>query len=175
MGGVFIMDSGLAVILDADKLQKNSPEFPKICIVCKKPCGTEEKAVNALSGRMGVGVEFVKTRYFAIPMHTTTGGCAALFTKKWTIERYRELGLFLLAAILCAASIPFLHNNAVFVLFGSIVCALFLETHLSLKSGLPLQISETVSFKSSRNYTFEFLDETYANEFRRLNQKFLAD
>lgn len=169
------MDNGLTVVLDADKLQKSSPEFPKLCIVCHKPCADEEKAFNALSGKLGVGVEFVKTRYFAIPMHTATDDCANIFTRKWRIERYRGLGLISLAAILWVASIPFLHKKGAFVLFGSIAIFFVLNVYLSAKSNLPLQISETVSFKSSRNFTFEFLDKIYADAFRKLNQKYLAD
>lgn len=169
------MGSGLTVVLDADKLQKNSPEFPEVCVVCHKPCAGEGKAFNALSGRLGVGVEFVKTRYFAIPMHTTTDSCAEVFTRKWTIERYRGLGLILLAAMLWVGSIPLLGERSGLVLVASIVIFFGVELYLRLKSSLPLQISETVSFKSSRNFTFEFLDETYANAFRKLNQKFLAD
>lgn len=170
------MNNEVNVVLDADKLQKDSPEFPKTCIVCRKPCADEEnKAFNALSGKFGVGVEFVRTRNFPIPMHTTTDACAKVFTRTWKVERYRGLVLISLATILWIASIPFLHEKGVFVLYGSIAAFFVLNVYLSAKSNLPLRILETVSFKSSRNYTFVFKDETYGSEFRRLNQRLLAD
>src|SRR5579859_1995027 len=98
LGGRATVDTGRIVVLDMDKLQSKSPEFPKICIVCKRPCVDEDKAFNALAARIGLGVEFITTRYFAIPMHTTTDKCAEVFTRKWMWERYRWLGIFGLMA-----------------------------------------------------------------------------
>ena len=175
MDGSGTVDMRRIVLLDKDKLQSKSPQFPQICIVCKRACADEEKAFNALALRIGVGVEFITTQYFSIPMHTTTDKCAKVFTRKWMLERYRGLGAIALLMLISIGSIPLLHEKSVFVFFGSIVTFIVVEMYFEMKSDLPLQISEALSSKSSGNYEFEFLEESYANEFRRLNRQFLAD
>lgn len=163
------------VLLNDDKLRDDNPKFPRTCIVCKSPCGDEEKSFNAQSGGIGLGVEFITTRYFAIPMHTSNGRCAESFTRKWRIERYRGLVMILFIALLTAGSIPLLHSQSGLLLIGLCVGFFILEVFFRIKSDLPVQITETPSLKSSRNFEFEFADVAYAKEFRQLNRQFLAD
>lgn len=162
------------VILDGEKLKISEPIFLNECIVCGKPCGTDNVSIKAWVANYTFFAELSRTRVFKIPAHSTIE-CGFAFRKRWMFAKYTPVATDALALVV-SISMLYFYSFFAFLISGLLLIlgSALLQIYLRMSYRLPLKVSQSLTL-TRINYKFEFENLEMAGNFRKENLDFLVD